>query len=79
MIQTTAKVVTLKQPFEIRPCTKKQLAAMYGVSLYVFNGWLRDISVQLGKKVGRSFSCAQVQTIVERFGVPGQQVNEKAA
>jgi hypothetical protein len=74
----SAKVTRLDKPFEIRPYTKKQLAAHYGVSLHILNTWLGTIKAKLGLKIGRTYHVAQVKTIIEAFGVPGQSVNNAA-
>jgi hypothetical protein len=76
--QKSAKVVRLKQPFEVKPYNKGQLCAMYNVSTYIMDKWLLELKDQLGKRVGYSYSPAQVQIIISRYGLPGQEVNEAA-
>lgn len=77
--EITAKIITLEQPFALKPYTKTQLLKIYRpISLYVLNKWLKEIEPQAGKVIGRTLSAKQMKIFVETYGLPQQIVNEAA-
>ena len=56
--------------FSIQPYTQKELAARYRCSTKTFRRWLLQLRVNLGPRVGRSYSPKQVGVIVEHLGEP---------
>ena len=55
--------------FTVKAYSKPQLANMYGVSRVTFNKWLQKVS-DLGYYLGRCYTPAQVQKIVDHLGTP---------
>lgn len=78
--QTTgAKIITMEQPFMIKPYSKTQLIKLYRpITLYVLNKWLKEIEAQTGPIVGRMLSIKQMEIFVERYGIPGQGYQKAA-
>jgi hypothetical protein len=62
--------------FEIRPYTTKELINFYGVSPYIFRGWLVPIQEQLGPRIGRTYTVRQVKVIVNEVGPPKAKYKE---
>jgi hypothetical protein len=56
---------------EIKPYTKKELAAVYGISPRCFYTWLKKIEHEVGPKRGKYYTLNQVRTIIEKIGLPG--------
>jgi len=56
---------------EIKPYTKKELAAIYGISLRCFYTWLKKIESEVGPKRGKYYNINQVLMIIEKLGLPG--------
>ncbi len=57
--------------FEVKASTKKEMAAIYGVSVRTFNSWLKPFEEKVGEKRGRYYTVNQVVIIVEVLGLPG--------
>lgn len=75
----TSKILTLEQPFALKPYTKTQLLKLYRpISLYVLNKWLKEIEPESGRIIGRTLSAKQMKIFVETYGLPQQMVNEAA-
>jgi hypothetical protein len=55
--------------FTVKAYTKTQLAGFYGVSLTSFKRWLKNVK-DLGEYLGKCFTPAQVQKIVDHLGTP---------
>lgn len=55
---------------EIKPYTKKELAAIYGMSPRCFSTWLKPFNQLIGKKIGKYYNIHQIRTIVEKLGFP---------
>lgn len=66
------KLIKLEQPFDLRPYNKTELRKVYGISKYLMSKWLKDVEKELGKRIGYSYSIAQVQIIINKYGIPGQ-------
>lgn len=57
--------------YEIKAYSPKELAAFYGISPKIFRRWLAPHLSAIGPRQGHLFNVLQVQTILERLGVPG--------
>ena len=57
--------------FEVKASTKKEMAAIYGVSVRTFNSWIKPFEEKVGEKRGRYYTVNQVLIIVEVLGLPG--------
>ena len=57
--------------FEVKASTKKEMAAIYGVSVRTFNSWVKPFEEKVGEKRGRYYTVNQVLIIVEVSGLPG--------
>ena len=57
--------------FEVKASTKKEMAAIYGVSVRTFNSWVKPFEEKVGEKRGRYYTVNQVLIIVEVLGLPG--------
>lgn len=56
---------------EIKPYTKKELAAIYGISPRCFYTWLKKIESEVGVKRGKYYNLNQVRIIIDKMGLPG--------
>jgi hypothetical protein len=57
--------------FELKASTKKEMAAIYGVSVRTFNSWIKPFEEKVGEKRGRYYTVNQVVIIIEVLGLPG--------
>ena len=57
--------------FELKASTKKELAAVYGVTVRTFNSWIQPFEEKVGEKRGRYYTVNQVVIIIEVLGLPG--------
>ena len=57
--------------FEVKASTKKEMAAIYGVSVRTFNSWIKPFEEKVGEKRGRYYTVNQVVIIIEVLGLPG--------
>lgn len=57
--------------FELKASTKKELAAVYGVTVRTFNSWIKPFEEKVGEKRGRYYTVNQVVIIIEVLGLPG--------
>jgi hypothetical protein len=55
---------------EIKPYTKKELAAIYGMSPRSFSTWMKPFDVIVGAKVGKYYNIHQVKMIIDKLGLP---------
>lgn len=60
----------VSKSFEFKPYSKKELRAMYGVSKHVFNQLIRPYENEIGTIIGKYLSVKQVETIIEKLGMP---------
>ena len=58
------------------PQTGKQLAELYGVGIKTFNQWIKPFKDEIGNKVTRYYTIAQVKAIYKCLGTPGTTVKE---
>jgi len=56
---------------QLKPYSSKELAAIYGVAKQTFNRWIRPFEPEIGNKLGRFYTVAQVKIIFSRLGLPG--------
>jgi hypothetical protein len=63
-----------KQTVTIKPYSKKELAVLYDVSVYIITVWLKEIASELGTVLGRRYNINQVELIFVRLGIPGQEI-----
>ena len=57
---------------KLRPYTVLDLAKMYEVSDKTMKKWIKPFEVEVGEKNGYFYSIAQVQTIFQKLGAPGE-------
>lgn len=55
---------------EIRPYTKAELSAFYGVCTKTFSKWLIPFQDKIGERNGHFYSVEQVKVIFTCLGVP---------
>ncbi|MFT3910945.1 MAG: hypothetical protein QM737_16115 [Ferruginibacter sp.] len=58
-----------------KPCCKKDLLKLYGISYKALASWLRPMKAEIGPLHGRYFSTAQLKIIFETFGFP-EEINQ---
>jgi len=54
----------------IKPLTKKEITALYGVSYKTFSAWIAPFKKEIGKYNGRRFTIKQVEIIYQKIGHP---------
>ncbi len=59
-----------EKPITPHAMTKKELAALYGISPKVFAHWLKKHIQEIGQPTGYYFNPGQVKKIFERFDTP---------
>lgn len=59
-----------QQPGSARPCTIKELAALYSVTPKVIKIWLKPHAPAIGPKSGRYYTLLQVRKIFALLGEP---------
>jgi hypothetical protein len=57
---------------EIKPYTPSEIAALYGVSWRVMNGWLKYHKDAIGDRIGLYYNVNQVKIILEKLGFPSR-------
>lgn len=55
---------------EVKPYTKKELAAIYCISVRSLSNWVNKFP-EVGAKSGKYYTVIQVRTIIEKLGLPG--------
>lgn len=63
---------TSERTFTLKTYTRKELREVYGVPPKTFQRWLEPYNELWGMKNKRYLTIAQVQKIVETFGIPGE-------
>lgn len=53
-----------------KPCTLKELAALYNVSTKTIRTWLLPHQPFIGQKTGRYYTTLQVRIIFDKLGTP---------
>lgn len=69
------KVIVLEKPFNLKPYSRKELARIMQISEYILKKWAK-IEPSIGEPVAGMYNVIQVKTIVEKYGLPAQVVNE---
>lgn len=54
----------------IKPCNKKELIVLFGVSSFVLRKWLEPLKEEIGEVKGRYYTVNQVEIIIKRLGLP---------
>lgn len=57
---------------KLRPYTVLDLAKMYEVSDKTMKKWIKPFENEVGQKNGYFYTIAQVQTIFQKLGAPGE-------
>lgn len=68
------RALKTKQTVKIKPYSKKELAVLYDVSLYIITVWLKAIASEIGIVLARRYNINQVELIFVRLGIPGQEI-----
>jgi hypothetical protein len=55
---------------ELRPYNRKELVALYGISLKTLNKWLKPFEQKIGRPNGRYYTITQVKIIFSYLGFP---------
>jgi hypothetical protein len=55
---------------EVKPYTKKELAAIYCIRVRSLSNWVNKFP-EVGPKNGKYYTVIQVRTIIEKLGLPG--------
>lgn len=66
---------TVNKITKLRFYTKKELAEMYETTPKTFTRWIMPHEHLIGKKIGRSYSIAQVKIIFQALGMPADIVD----
>jgi hypothetical protein len=61
-----------KKPIEIKPYSTSELSNFYGISRRTFHRWMRHVASEVGTRMGRFYTIAQVKVIFEIFGNPNE-------
>ena len=56
---------------ELKPYSKKELSAIYGISVKTLNKWVSPFKADVGVMRGRFYNVKQVKLIFEKLGLPG--------
>ena len=70
------KVIVLEKPFNLKPYSRKELAGVMQVSEYILKKWAEKIEPSIGEPIAGMYNVLQVKSIVEKYGLPAQVVNE---
>lgn len=61
--------------FTLRAYTKKEIRALYGISVRTFLSWMAPYRKELGMDNKKQYlTVSQVKFIVEKFGIPGEEI-----
>lgn len=56
---------------EIKPYSKKELAALYEISTRSMDTWLKPFEKKIGKRNGWYYNVNQIRYIFDKLGLPG--------
>jgi len=62
----------MKNNYEIKPYTMKELCNMYQVSDIVMRKWFKPFGNEIGERVGWFYNVNQVRIIFDKLGAPGK-------
>jgi hypothetical protein len=54
----------------MKPMNKKQLAALYGITVVMLNIWLKPFEEKIGPCAGRLYTPKQIRIIFDCLGEP---------
>jgi len=57
--------------FRLRAYTLSELASIYGICNRTMRKWIKPFSELIGPRQGHYYSVAQVKTIIDKLGLPG--------
>jgi hypothetical protein len=60
--------------FTLTPLTTSQISDLYGVTRKTLNKWMKPFCCEIGEKIGRYYTIAQVKVIFDRLGLPNDVV-----
>ena len=63
--------MTETEKIEIKPYSKKELAALYKIGVRSMATWLKPFERELGKRNGWYYNVKQVRYIFDKLGSPG--------
>lgn len=56
---------------EIKPYSKKELAALYNIGVRSMDTWLKPFEEKIGKRNGWYYNVNQIRYIFDKLGLPG--------
>ena len=59
-----------KKEFKLKPYSIQELANFYSISYCTMKKWLDKFKDDLGEKMGRYYTVKQVETIIDKLGMP---------
>ena len=66
------RTISKDENIVLKPYSSQELADLYGVNIKTFKKWMLPFEQVVGKRLGRYYTVAQVKTIFEKLGVPGE-------
>lgn len=54
----------------LKPYSKKELCALYGISDKTLIKWLQPFADEIGERIGRFYNIVQVRIIFKKLGIP---------
>lgn len=70
------RVKPVYESINIKPYTLLDIAKLYGIGTKTMAKWLKPFKDEIGHKHGRYFTVLQVQTIINKLGLPHTIVQE---
>jgi hypothetical protein len=67
-----AKYQFVPKTYVVKPYSRKELCELLELSKYVLTQWLKAIEPKLGKPQAGVYNVAQVQLIINTYGLPGE-------
>lgn len=65
---------SIPERVEAKAYTKKEIAAMYGISSRALTTWLKPFLSTIGTKQGKYYNVNQVREIFTKLGTPGTMI-----
>lgn len=59
------------EKIEIKPYSKKELAALYKIGARSMDTWLKPFEKKIGKRNGWYYNVNQIRYIFDKLGLPG--------
>jgi hypothetical protein len=57
----------------LKPCSRKHLCQLYGISYRILRIWLKPIAAETGPLIGRYITSAQLKIIYNHLGYPEEK------